>query len=209
MHETRYWNFHEWSDGLDGDAIFREEEIEAYPDAILTALALYTARELALLERRVGRLEKAKEYEDCVQLLTEKTENFYDEEKGLYKSYLADRAYNYHGYTQAIMLCAGVVSRDRVLRLIEELRNPIQTVAMTYACFLWKYEAWIAYAADGLQWAIDDICEQFGSMIFRGATTYWETALGEADFNDAGSLCHGWSAVACRIFEQYLTDKNR
>jgi hypothetical protein len=73
---------------------------------------------------------------------------------------------------------------------------------------LWKYEALIRYAENGLDLTIDDICKQFGSMIFRGATSYWETALGEADFDDAGSLCHGWSAVACRVFEQYLTDKN-
>ncbi|MFQ7077041.1 MAG: hypothetical protein ACLRSW_03420 [Christensenellaceae bacterium] len=32
-------------------------------------------------------------------------------------------------------------------------------------------------------------------MLKRGATTFWETIKGEADFEGAGSLCHGWSAV--------------
>ena len=31
----------------------------------------------------------------------------------------------------------------------------------------------------------------------------------EADFEDAGSLCHGWSSVACYVLERYATDKNR
>ena len=32
-------------------------------------------------------------------------------------------------------------------------------------------------------------------MIARGATTFWETEKGAEDFNNAGSLCHGWSAM--------------
>ncbi len=28
-----------------------------------------------------------------------------------------------------------------------------------------------------------------------GSTTCWETQYGAADFNNAGSLCHGWSAL--------------
>jgi hypothetical protein len=32
-------------------------------------------------------------------------------------------------------------------------------------------------------------------MLSCGATTFWETILGAEDFNGAGSLCHGWSAI--------------
>lgn len=44
-------------------------------------------------------------------------------------------------------------------------------------------------------------------MLFQGATSYWETSLGEADFDDTGSLCHGWSAVGCYVFDKYLQQK--
>ena len=33
-------------------------------------------------------------------------------------------------------------------------------------------------------------------MLDRGATTFGETIKGAADFGGAGSLCHGWSALA-------------
>ncbi len=207
--QTRYWNFHEWSDGLDGEAIFRDEEIEAFPEAISTALALYAARAFAKLEEKEGFLEKAEEYRAYAKTLAEKLEYFYDAEKGLYKSYLADRTYNYHGYTQAILLCTGEVPQERVDRLCKELENSLDSIPMTYACLPWKYEAWVRYQKNGVELAVEDICQQFGAMLFKGATTYWETAKGEADFDDAGSLCHGWSAVACYIFERYLQDKNR
>ena len=37
--------------------------------------------------------------------------------------------------------------------------------------------------------------EYYGGMLSVGATTFWETELGEADFDGAGSLCHAWSAA--------------
>ena len=32
-------------------------------------------------------------------------------------------------------------------------------------------------------------------MVEYGVGTVWETELGESDFANAGSLCHGWSAL--------------
>jgi hypothetical protein len=39
-------------------------------------------------------------------------------------------------------------------------------------------------------------------MLSAGATTFWETELGEADFENAGSLCHGWSALPIYYFHR-------
>jgi hypothetical protein len=38
-------------------------------------------------------------------------------------------------------------------------------------------------------------------MLEQGATSFWETAKGEADFSGAGSLCHGWSALPIYYYE--------
>ena len=209
FYETRYWNFHEWCDGMDGDFIIRDHEIEPIPDGALTALALFVARKLAKLEEKEGNPQKANEYTAYAQDLLAKMENFYDEEKGLYRSYLGEREYNYHEYTQALMLCANAVPTSRIGKLVSTLMQGGEAVETTYACLPWKYDAIIRYADGGLDFVVEDICKQFGGMIFQGATTYWETAKGEADFNDAGSLCHGWSSVACYIFEKYLTDKKK
>jgi hypothetical protein len=59
-----------------------------------------------------------------------------------------------------------------------------------------------------LEFCVKEIEEVFGGMLLSGATSYWETAYGEADFSDAGSLCHGWSAVACYVFDKYGIAKN-
>jgi hypothetical protein len=48
---------------------------------------------------------------------------------------------------------------------------------------------------------LDEIDRTCLYMLRRGATTFWETIKGEADFDDAGSLCHGWSALPVYYYE--------
>ena len=40
-------------------------------------------------------------------------------------------------------------------------------------------------------------------MLFKGATSFWETQRGPWDFSDAGSLCHGWATIPIYIFHKY------
>ena len=45
------------------------------------------------------------------------------------------------------------------------------------------------------EYILDLIEKKYRPMVDMGIGTVWETELGEADFENAGSLCHGWSAV--------------
>ena len=104
------------------------------------------------------------------------------------------------------MACENM-SKERQKTLSEILKNPEgKVVPMTFAAFQLKYDG-IVKAEGDVDWCIEDVCETFGKMLFAGATSYWETALGEADFADAGSLCHGWSAVACYVLDKYMGQK--
>ena len=40
-------------------------------------------------------------------------------------------------------------------------------------------------------------------MLYQGATTFWETEKGGWDFANAGSLCHGWSAIPVYVYFAY------
>ena len=44
-------------------------------------------------------------------------------------------------------------------------------------------------------------------MLEAGATTFWETEKGESDFDNAGSLCHGWSAMPVHYYHRLLKNK--
>ena len=48
-----------------------------------------------------------------------------------------------------------------------------------------------------------DIAVQWGHMLREGATTFWETIDGARDFSNAGSLCHGWSAIPIALYHRY------
>ena len=50
---------------------------------------------------------------------------------------------------------------------------------------------------------LEEIADVWGKMLFAGADTLWEVEDGAAAFEDAGSLCHGWSAVPVYLLYKY------
>ncbi len=205
--EPAYWNFHEWSSGLNGGKIFRDYDLEPEDDACLTAVTLIATRRVAALHRSVGNTAREAELLSVCERLAASLESYYDQERGLYASYIKNgKRHGYHEFTQALVLCTGSVPSERAGSLTEVLKAPADygLVPLTLAALQFKYEALIKYG-NGLDYCVEDIKRVFGNMLFKGATSYWETELGEADFGDAGSLCHGWAAVACWVMDRYLS----
>jgi hypothetical protein len=46
--------------------------------------------------------------------------------------------------------------------------------------------------------------KKWGYMLRFGATSFWETINGAKDFDDGGSLCHGWSAMPVYFYYAYV-----
>ncbi len=203
--EPAYWNFHEWSDGLDGGQIWRDKPLEkAWGDCNLTALTAIAAEKLAWLEKKQGNVEKAEAYRLAAARLKACLEQYYDEEKGAYASYIHEEAREgYHAYTQAVVLWSGCVPTARKQTICASLKDTTgKIVPITLAGLQMKYKALLDCGE--LAYCMQDIESLFGGMLLQGATSYWETEKGEADFVDAGSLCHGWAAVACWVMDTYL-----
>ncbi|MCI8412574.1 MAG: hypothetical protein HFE47_00545 [Clostridia bacterium] len=203
---SRYWNFYEWVDGLDGGMIFRDGIIPETSDAILTALFVSSAKEMAFVHRAAGNENAAREYEKLGSDAACTLEKFYDAKSGLYFSFLDDKGkgYGLHGYTQAVILLTDAVPQERTARMTQALKKPPENMGKcTFATLQAKYDAIVQYSGD-TEFCLNEICELFGGMLFKGATSYWETAEGEADFEDAGSLCHAWSSVPCYFMNKYL-----
>ena len=51
---------------------------------------------------------------------------------------------------------------------------------------------------DGIAW------DGLRAMLEAGATAAWETKEGASAFHQAGSLCHGWSAIPVHYFRRLL-----
>ncbi|NLB39212.1 MAG: hypothetical protein GX810_08210 [Clostridiales bacterium] len=67
----------------------------------------------------------------------------------------------------------------------------------------YKYEA-LLMDAENLTHVISDIRTVWGRMLSQGATSFWETERGAWDFDNAGSLCHGWSAIPIYFYGKYF-----
>ncbi len=200
--EPEYWNFHEWCEGLDGGEIFRDKAIEPYFDGPLTALCIITLKALAEIEKKEGKEEKTSEYLEISKYLTESMQKYRDSKAGLYHSFVKNgKAYGHHSYTQSLYLLADIIPKDDIKTAIAELKNPKMCVPATLAALQLKYDAILKFDGDR-EFCLNEVSEIFGNMLFSGATSFWETERGEADFDDAGSLCHGWSAVPCWLFDK-------
>lgn len=201
--KTPFWNFHEWSEGLFGWTIFRENELSPAVDCNLTMLVYIAVKGIVeLMERQNYKgAEVYKKYRDKLSRIIP---SFLDEEKMLYASYIKDgEKVGYHAYTQALALVTGTVAEAAKPALCDALKHPQgKVVNLTFAALQLKYDALISCGEK--QFCLDEIKNVFGKMVLSGATSFYETEYGEADFADAGSLCHGWSSVACYVFDKYL-----
>ncbi len=205
--DIAHWNFHEWSDGLDGGEIFRSEEIESKADAGLTALTAIACKNIAFVYEKLGDQNRAGQLKEISLTLQKELDKFYDKDKGVYASYIDKdgKFEGYHVYTQSVILLAGGVNKSIAKTVCEAIKNPVEynLVPATFSAFQLKYQALIDNDDKNIEYCVKEVEQVFGKMLLEGATSLYETSYGEKDFDDAGSLCHGWSAVVCWVLDKF------
>ncbi len=211
-----YFNFYEWSDGMEPDTNANTDVMkilrtkESTIDCIPTAHFAFIAGEIAkvLSDMKWG---DAKKYDDLNKLVSPLVENFYDENDGYYFSYISKNGVRYgkHECTQAhVLYCeAGDLSHHtRVARRMIKENNGLGRI--TLSTLQYKFDGVIkALGQEGLDWVYTELEKVFGKMCFEGYTSFPEMEGGEKIFEDAASLCHGWSGVGCYIYNKYLLKK--
>lgn len=194
------WNFYEWSKDLDG-AVAKNGRLVKYeaPVNAFMAIALLDAGQIY---KALGIFDKAekckKEYEELCNAL----EAFWDEERGLYASYITEEGFfNYAELTQYLMICSGAVGNKRGIEISEMcVKNDRKLVPVTLSSALFQFQALLRFKERYKDFLKSEIEEKWGGMLLRGATSFWETLDGADAFGYAGSLCHGWSAAPIWYF---------
>lgn len=200
MEGARVWNFYEWTDGMSGNRENRDYEL------VLNELYICALDACTEMQGVLG-----KEYDFTAEIEEIKVavrEKFYDSERGLYKSFASvDDHFSELGNALAIL--SGVVTGKEAIGLINKtladeniVRSSLSMKSFTYFAMLKADEKLFAKAV------IKDICAVYGRMLDQGATSFWETEKGEADFGDAGSLCHGWSTAPALFFPMLKAELN-
>ena len=194
-----HWNFYEWAYNLSG-TLGREN------DTGITDITLNLLLSIAIsnMQKICDAIGESRDYSELIQLLNKNiNETFFDAKSGLYfddtekqtKSELAN----------ALAILSGAVSGKAAEKIAEALveKTALTPITMSMACF--KYDALLKVDRDKYKsYVIKDIEARYKAMLDKGATSFWETEKGEADFDNAGSLCHGWSAMPVYYFNTLL-----
>lgn len=178
--EPPYWNFYEWSEGNDGDLSgVYDGKYKMDFDLILNSMFVYA---LNVYNEVAGKNYDVEPIANAIKKM------LYDDERGLYKISLYGSLYGQLGNAMAIL--AGIGS-EKIAEKIAECHD------MTPATLSMKpfiYDALLKFGDKYEDYIIEDIKSVYKKMLDYGATSFWETELGWRDFENAGSLCHGWSA---------------
>jgi hypothetical protein len=131
--------------------------------------------------------------------------HFFDEECGLFVDRATVRTASVLGNSLAI-LC-GAADGERARAIAEKLASAdsgFTPATLSMLCF--KYDALLKVDASYKDYILAQIDAKYERMLDAGATTFWETELGEADFDGAGSLCHAWSAMPVYYYSTLLDE---
>lgn len=204
----RYWNFYDWSDGLDGYVSGKAEDNRSTRfDAPLNLFFCMALDAAVFLEESCGYKDHSIKYKD----LSEKIKHnfhvkFWDEGMRAYSTYCGkDCKAHYAELTQALAICVNACEKKICSALRQKLASTNNGMIKTTLSYnIYKYEALLEEPEVYADSVFEEIARIWGNMLFSGATSFWETEKGAEDFSGAGSLCHGWSAIPVYLYHAYV-----
>lgn len=195
---SNYWNFYEWTDETLSDPDRNNEGT----DLILNCLFLRALQAMNRLSQMTGLscgfcgLEAP--FIQAIRCAFRRPD-------GLYAT---DTAHTHLCELGCALAVLSGVADDRDADAICQMltsKDKGQAVPVSLSMTAFVYDALLQtdkarYAA----FVLDDIDSRCGYMLDHSATTFWETMKGWEDFRNAGSLCHGWSALAAYYYPMLL-----
>ncbi|MFR1518144.1 MAG: family 78 glycoside hydrolase catalytic domain [Clostridia bacterium] len=225
-----YWNFYEWSQGLsDGyPEHLRDKNNKNNYDGPLTVFYLIALERMIRMAKwlysqsaavRPAAVPETEEIDFvekiswCELLYSAAAasfhKTFWDSDIGAYCTYIVNGdQVHFSELMNALALYAGLVPEIHTKRVADLLSGQavcapgLVPITLSYAVF--KYEALLCAGNSYGDFVFRDIAEKWGHMLFQNATSFWETIDGAWAFDNAGSLCHGWSATPVFLYYKYL-----
>ncbi|WNQ09894.1 alpha-L-rhamnosidase C-terminal domain-containing protein [Paenibacillus aurantius] len=207
---SRYWNFYDWASGMDNwSAILppgaSTDRIDY--DAPLNLFFVMALDAAASLLKLCGRPEASERYSSLsAKVKAAIQDRFWDPAESAYRTYRRENGVDHYAeLTQALALCAKVCPEPLAGGLRERLaKRDNGWVPVTLSYSLFKFKALLEDPERYGPLVFHSIADDWGGMLYKGATSFWETKEGADAFDRAGSLCHGWSAIPVYFYYAYL-----
>lgn len=196
----QHWNFYDWAEHLEGSLGRAESSV---PDIVINCLFVMA---LDSLEAMCNKTSTEFKYSGMADALRKRIREEFASDAVLLTHVKGGNIYTTLGNSLAV-LCKAVTGHD-ALNICDEIVAG-NTTPSSLSMNIWKYEALMTTDAEKYRnYILDEIRATYKIMLDAGSTTVWETAKGSVDFGNAGSLCHGWSAVPVYIFHRLGVAKN-
>lgn len=194
-----YWNFYEWSDDLAGCCM---EPDSRRVEVVLNAFFSIVLREVAKVAESLGKHADAESYLNRASKVNAAiNRRFFRKEEGLYINHDSGK---FSELGNALCVLAGAASKKVAKEIGRRIAEGTIPVKASLSMHGFVYDALLAIGPSYSKYILDRIDTIYGKMLAAGATSFWETELGEADFDGAGSLCHGWSALPVYYYRKLL-----
>lgn len=204
--EPQFWNFYEWSENLDGGVIDRSEPLEKGKFELpLNAFFVAAAYSAYKLFEATG-IDKSEWLDKAIKTADAINRYFYDDQGFYYDFVIGKEKSGKSQLSNALAIWCGACNTAKYPMVCKVLTEQTDAVKVTLSSQIFRYEALLRSEIYGSS-IKKDILNRWLPMIDAGATSFWETEKGESDFDGAGSLCHGWSAVP--VYFYHLLYENR
>ncbi len=184
--DKKQWNFYDWSPYMSSEI----GKGEAKPDIMINCLFIIAAEAFKYICRRLGKPFPYQSIVDNVRVKAGKA--FYNSQSGLF--FVSEQDEECTELANALAVLSGLADREQSEYIAEKLvSGELLECSLSNKCF--KYDA-LLYVDEKYRCnIIDEIRTSYAKMLEKGNGTVWEVIDGESAFDNAGSLCHGWSAV--------------
>ncbi len=194
--EEGKWNFYDWTDGMSG---YGGNEGNPEVDAPLNCFLILAIESAQQILEWLGRPTDEPLSKACEELRYEIGNRFWDNQNEVFSNETIN--HNKSQLTQALAILAKAGTEDMRNKALKKLSQKGSTLtkpglSQTY----YTFQALMTRSDLYAEKVLSDIDEQWGYMLDKGATTFWETIKGASDFHNAGSLCHAWSASPLFIY---------
>ena len=180
------------------------ENQEETPDLFINCLFVLALENVKYIAEKLGETfayeKEIRETREAAQ------EAFFVAEDGAFTAERDEKKYTVLGNALAIL--SGVAVGETAKTVCEKIaKGKMQDCSLSMKTF--KYDALLKCDKAKYQSAVlEEIRKDYGKMLASGATSVCETTDGASAFDNAGSLCHGWSAILIVYFETLLRLQN-
>lgn len=187
-----YWNFYDWSHL----GYIRRGQGKNEPDFLINAIFVIGLESFGRICEILGKTNAFSGLSN--EIKKGLNEKYYNSETKTY--FVQEKTEPPTELANALAVVSGVAEGSVSEEICEKLsEGELETCSLSMKVF--KYDALIKVNPEKYKDSIlNEIRKTYKAMLDNGSTTVWETAEGSVAFENAGSLCHGWSAVPVHYY---------